>query len=133
VSAWFRTHPERRLDGRLRAGSVDGTLLYDQGVSVALFGNPRLRAQEQRCKRHGTVPRATATGFQATAGLDGVRLLSLGMMGAAEVAEYGYRATMQGRVIAVPGIQNRIGTQAGLLQPRSLMRALVCRIQAKPE
>ena len=77
-------------------------------------------------------PGLTATGFQATAGLEGVRLFKLGMMDAAEVAHYGYRAMMQGRAIAVPGIKNRIGAHASRFLPRALMRVIVHQIQKKP-
>ena len=76
-------------------------------------------------------PGPTATNFQATAGLEGVRLLKLGMMDAAEVAHYGYRALIQGRAIAVPGIKNRIGAHAGRFLPRALMRVIVHQIQKK--
>lgn len=65
-------------------------------------------------------PGATWTGFQERANIGNVRLLRFGVMQAAAVAEYGYRAMMSGKRVAVPGLINQLQVMAARFLPVSL-------------
>ncbi len=70
------------------------------------------------------------TGFQQRSGLEGARMLKSPMVMTAEaVAEYGYKATMNGKVIAIAGLLNRLMAWSTRLSPRSLSRALARSVQ----
>jgi short-subunit dehydrogenase len=71
-------------------------------------------------------PGATRTGFQAAAGLPGVRALQRGaVMDAAEVADAIYRGAIAGRRLVIPGLLNRLHVQGLRLAPRRLVTRLV--------
>jgi short-subunit dehydrogenase len=71
-------------------------------------------------------PGATATGFQAAAGLPGLRTAQRGiMMDVAAVADATYRGTLAGRRLVIPGWFNRVHLQALRLAPRRLLTRLV--------
>lgn len=75
-------------------------------------------------------PGPTATGFVEKAELGRSGLFkNLKSMTAANVAEYGYRSLMSGKVIAVPGLMNKLGALLSQLMPRKLVRETVYRIQ----
>lgn len=77
-------------------------------------------------------PGPTKTEFQQTADMESSRLLRLGLTGARPVAELGYRAMERGRVVAVPGLMNRLGAFAVRLSPRAVIRPLVKSINEAP-
>jgi short-subunit dehydrogenase len=66
-------------------------------------------------------PGATKTEFQKRANMENVRLLKFGVMDAADVAEFGYRAMMAGKTVAVPGLFNKAQVLLVRLLPRSAM------------
>lgn len=70
-------------------------------------------------------PNATATEFAEVATMDGVRSFRGFVASARDVAEYGYKAMMHGKPVAVPGMANRLLVH-GLL--RFFPRGLVTRI-----
>jgi short-subunit dehydrogenase len=71
-------------------------------------------------------PGATRTGFQAAAGLPGVRALQRGVvMDAADVADAIYRGAIAGRRLVIPGLLNRLHVQGLRLAPRRLVTRLV--------
>ncbi|MFW6223999.1 MAG: SDR family NAD(P)-dependent oxidoreductase [Spirochaetota bacterium] len=75
-------------------------------------------------------PGPTSSGFQERAGMEGSKLLKFGTMSSRTVAEYGYRALMRGKRVAVPGFSNRLGTLAPRLLPRRIITKAVGSLQA---
>jgi short-subunit dehydrogenase len=63
-------------------------------------------------------PGPTRTEFAATAEIEMSRLFAAGAATAADVAEFGYDATMKGRRVAIPGMVNKIVAQANRIAPR---------------
>jgi hypothetical protein len=70
-------------------------------------------------------PGVTATGFQARAQSADSRLIRFGMQDARFVAEAGYRAMVQGKAVAIPGVANRLLTLLVRLSPRFVVRRVV--------
>ena len=70
-------------------------------------------------------PGATHTGFAKRAGNDKTRLFKqLGAMSAEKVALGGYRAVMEGRTLAISGLQNWVVAQSTRFAPRKLVTAI---------
>ena len=69
-------------------------------------------------------PGPTATNFVAAAGMHTSRLFNRNAMSAAQVAEIGYRAFRQGRVICVTGPRNQLLAFATRLAPRAVARKI---------
>ena len=66
-------------------------------------------------------PGPTRTGFATVARVTRSRLFTLfGSADAADVAEFGFRAMMDGQRVAIPGIKNKIVAQANRFAPRAL-------------
>ena len=85
-----------------------GNELRDSGVTVTCF-----------------CPGATETGFARRAGNDKTRVFKrLGAMKAEKVALDGYRAVMEGRTLAISGLQNWAGVEALRFGPRKLVTAV---------
>jgi len=77
-------------------------------------------------------PGPTASDFQRRAAIEHVKLVknkSLGMMSSRAVAEIGYRGMMQGKVIVIPGIMNKLGVQSLRLGPRAIVRKAARKLQ----
>jgi short-subunit dehydrogenase len=75
-------------------------------------------------------PGPTATGFQAAANLESSRIVSLLRKATSRsVAEAGYEAMMAGKVVAIPGVSNKISALAPRLFPRASIRRVVRAIQ----
>jgi len=73
-------------------------------------------------------PGPTRTDFATSAHVTNSRLFTLfGSADAADVAEYGFRAMMEGTRVAIPGIKNKIVAQANRFAPRAIT-AKVARI-----
>lgn len=72
-------------------------------------------------------PGPTATHFQEAAHAESVSVFQGKLPTADEVASYGYKAMLKGKVVAIPGLGNKL--QASIVLPRSLKRNLVDRIQ----
>jgi short-subunit dehydrogenase len=71
-------------------------------------------------------PGATRTGFQAAAGIPGLRVLQRGvLMDAGAVADAIYRGTIAGRRLVIPGLLNRLHLQVLRLAPRRLVTRFV--------
>lgn len=71
-------------------------------------------------------PGPTQSQFQASASMENSRLVkNRSLPLARDVAEYGFRALMNGKVIAIPGIKNKIQTWAPRFLPRSIVRKIV--------
>lgn len=77
-------------------------------------------------------PGPTTSGFQAAAEIDGIALFESGKLPtSAQVAEYGYKAMMKGKSVAIHGISNRVMTTATRFIPRSLIVKAVRKVQDK--
>lgn len=77
-------------------------------------------------------PGPTESGFQQAANLGDVSLFdTLKIPTSKMVAEYGYKALMQGKVVAVHGSMNKIFSSTVGLLPRGLVRKLVKKLQQK--
>jgi short-subunit dehydrogenase len=70
-------------------------------------------------------PGATATGFAKRAGTENSRLFKkLGAMSVEKVALDGYRAVMEGRGLAISGVQNWLVAESVRFAPRRLVTAI---------
>ena len=76
-------------------------------------------------------PGPTLTDFQRRAKIERIRLMKskLLMMTAREVAEIGYLAFLEGKVIVIPGLFNKIGAQSVRISPRSMVRKVTRKLQ----
>ncbi len=75
-------------------------------------------------------PGPTKTGFEVAAELDSSGLFKhLKNASAKDVAEYGYSSLLKKKVIAIPGVMNKLIAFASKLSPRFLVRKLVYAIQ----
>ncbi|SDM99636.1 hypothetical protein SAMN04487949_3108 [Halogranum gelatinilyticum] len=73
-------------------------------------------------------PGATSTKFDERAGVTDTPLFQGDVASAADVAETGYRATMQGKPVVVHGWKNKLLTLAVRFSPRSTIRKVVKRM-----
>lgn len=70
-------------------------------------------------------PGPTKSGFQAKADIENSRILkSLPIATSVSVAKYGFKAMMNGTVVAVPGLMNKIGALSPRFTPRSWARKI---------
>ena len=77
-------------------------------------------------------PGPTATGFQHRAAMEESKLVKdREIMDAAAVAQIGYEGMMQGKSIVIPGLRNKLTTEAPRVLPRRLMTRLVRRSQER--
>ncbi len=75
-------------------------------------------------------PGPTRTGFAEVANMTQSRLFTMMRpMSSRKVAEIGYRGTMSGRRIVIPGLKNRMLVQSLRISPRKAVTALVRRFQ----
>jgi len=74
-------------------------------------------------------PGPTATEFHSVAGTDAQPLASgVLSMSAQAVAEAGYRAMKRGKLIEIPGVQNKVGAQTIRIAPRRVVLKVVRRL-----
>jgi hypothetical protein len=73
-------------------------------------------------------PGATATEFAQVAGNDKSSLFKGGVADSVSVARHGYRAMHAGKVIAIPGVKNKLTAQSPRFAPRSIVRAVAARL-----
>lgn len=76
-------------------------------------------------------PGPTETAFQRRAKIERIRLVKsrIGVMSARAVAETGYRGFLEGKVIIIPGLLNKIGAQSVRLSPRAMVRKVTRKLQ----
>lgn len=75
-------------------------------------------------------PGPTQSGFQESASLQDSKLFSgKNVPAAREVALFGYRSMMKGRMVAIHGIKNKILSQSIRLAPRAIVPKITRRIQ----
>lgn len=76
-------------------------------------------------------PGPTESGFQSAAEMEGSRLVNLlSMPSSRRVAEYGFRAMMKGKRVAVHGLLNKLLAFSVRFTPRRMLTAMVRRLQA---
>ena len=73
-------------------------------------------------------PGATATEFGHVSGNAKSRLFQIGAMPAPPVARFAYKAMMAGKVVAIPGLRNKLGLQIQRIGSRRLVRAVTARL-----
>lgn len=76
-------------------------------------------------------PGSTESGFHAAAIGEGKKLKERILPSAREIAEYGFRAMMKGKSVAIPGIKNTIMATSVRFLPRSLVVKAARKIQEK--
>lgn len=77
-------------------------------------------------------PGPTASGFQANANMENMAIFdNLKVPTSATVAEYGYRALMDGKAVAVEGFANKLFPFVVRLFPRFMVRQVVMKVQQK--
>lgn len=76
-------------------------------------------------------PGATRTEFQERANAENMQLLRFGTASARSVAAYGFRAMMSGKVIAIPGLSNKLLRQSIRITPHGVVRRVVRFINGK--
>ena len=77
-------------------------------------------------------PGPTQSGFQAVAGIEETRLVKARRMpGSRDVAEYGYRAMLRGKPVAIHGWLNRLLVFSVRLSPRAWVVAVARFLQDK--
>jgi uncharacterized protein len=75
-------------------------------------------------------PGPTASGFQAAASIENSKLVNgKKLPSSKQVAEYGYRAMLKGKVVAVEGFMNNLMAASVSFVPRSMVRKMVKKIQ----
>ena len=76
-------------------------------------------------------PGPTLSGFQKAAGMDSSLLFKMKVPGSLEVAEYGYKAFVAKKPVAVHGLLNKFLALSTRFTPRFLMVKVVRRLQEK--
>jgi short-subunit dehydrogenase len=77
-------------------------------------------------------PGATESGFQAASNMEESRLVKDRKLPTSkEVAEYGYKALMKGKAVAIPGMFNNLLVQSVRFTPRSLVVKIARMIQER--
>jgi short-subunit dehydrogenase len=120
--------------GRDRGGilNVASTAGFQPGPGMAVYFATKayllslteaLAEELRKTSLHVTclAPGPTATGFGADSGMERSRLFRMGTMDAATVAAAGHRGFRRGKVLVVPGIQNRMVPLSVRFGPRRLV------------
>ncbi|HET9255246.1 MAG TPA: SDR family oxidoreductase [Pseudonocardiaceae bacterium] len=131
LPAMIRRRRGRVLNVSSSAGFLPGPYMATYYASKAyVLSFTEALAQEL----HGTgvtatalCPGATATEFAAAAEMGSAALFK-GVMAAAPVARYGYRAMLAGKTVAVPGVTMKLALQSLRVSPRWLARRLAGRL-----
>jgi uncharacterized protein len=93
------------------------TKAYVTSFSVALSSE----LEETGVKVTALCPGPTRTEFQKTAHIENAKIGRMYIMEAKEVAEFGYRELHRGKVLAIPGIRNKLLTSTAVFTPRFLL------------
>ena len=77
-------------------------------------------------------PGPTLSGFQEAASVKGVKLFEhKGLPTSAQVAEYGYKAMIKGKTVAIHGIQNLLMVTSVRFVPRNMVSRIVKMVQGR--
>jgi short-subunit dehydrogenase len=75
-------------------------------------------------------PGPTSTEFGEVAGSSKSNLFKRHLADAASVARHGYRAMLAGKVVAIPGLQNKLSVQSVRIAPRAAVRAISAKLNS---
>ena len=78
-------------------------------------------------------PGPTATEFGAVANSDRTNLFRRGVANAPSVAGHAYRAMLAGKVVAIPGLMNKLIVQSVRISPRALLRSIAAGLNSGRE
>jgi short-subunit dehydrogenase len=129
LPAMLARHSGRIMNVASTAGFQPGPLMavyyatkaYVISFSEAIANETRNSGVSVTC----FCPGATDTGFAKRAGNDKSRVFQqFGAMSAEKVALDGYRAVMEGRTLAISGVQNWVVAQSTRFAPRKLVTAI---------
>lgn len=122
--------PQMVQRGRGRILNVASMAAFQPGPLMAVYYATKAyvlsfsEAIAEELRRTGVTvtvlcPGPTATGFQKTANLGSEPLLKvMKPVSSMEIAKAGYRATMRGQRVVVPGIKNKLAVQSLRVSPR---------------
>ena len=131
----------RRGGGKIL--NVASTASFQPGPTMSVYFATKAfvlsfsEAVNNEVREHGITvtalcPGATQSGFQAAASMQDSKLFAGNNFPTSrEVAEYGYRAMMKGKAVAIHGFKNSIMANSVRFAPRSLVVKIARQIQAK--
>jgi len=137
VSLTRLTLPGMLARRRGRILNVASTAGFAPGPGMAVYYATKAfvvsfsESLSEECRNTGVTitalcPGPTRTGFQRRAGIDRINLTRrFFMMNAAEVAEAGLRAAQSGKVLAIPGLLNKLLVRGIQYAPRWSVRSAV--------
>ncbi|CAN7219263.1 SDR family NAD(P)-dependent oxidoreductase [Rossellomorea sp. LjRoot5] len=130
-----------RKNGRIL--NVASTAAFQPGPLMAVYYATKAyvlsfsEALANEWAKHGVkvtalCPGATKTGFSDAAELQSSKLFQSGVMSVEDVVEEGYKQMMtKDKVVIVPGMKNRILTQAIRFMPRKMVTNIVRKVQER--
>jgi short-subunit dehydrogenase len=133
---------EMKQRGSGRIMNVSSTAAFQPGPLMAVYYATKAYVQSfseaiaNELKGSGVTvtslcPGPTESGFQDAADINNTILVKgRKLPTSAEVASYGYKAMMNGKIIAVHGLLNKIGAQSYRFAPRKVIVSAIRRIQA---
>lgn len=135
------------LPGMMAAGSgkilnVASTAAFQPGPTMAVYFATKAyvlsfsEALNEEVSGKGITvtalcPGSTESGFHAAAIGEGKKLKERSLPSSREIAEYGFRAMMKGKPVAIPGLKNTLMATAVRFLPRSFVVKAAGRIQKK--
>ena len=131
----------RRGGGKIL--NVASTASFQPGPTMSVYFATKAfvlsfsEAVNNEVREHGITvtalcPGATQSGFQAAASMQDSKLFAGNNFPTSrEVAEYGYRAMMKGKAVAIHGFKNSIMANSVRFAPRSLVVKIARQMQAK--
>jgi len=123
--------------------NVASTASFQPGPTMSVYFATKAfvlsfsEAVNNEVREHGITvtalcPGATQSGFQAAASMQDSKLFAGNNFPTSrEVAEFGYRAMMKGKAVAIHGFKNSIMANSVRFAPRSLVVKIARQIQAK--
>lgn len=136
----FGTDMVERKSGRIM--NVSSTAAFQPGPLMAVYYATKHYVQAysealyEEWRSYGVsvtalCPGATASGFQSAADMEGSRLFQGKLPTSLEVAEFGYKAMMQGKIVAIHGKMNALMAQSIKFTPKKLALKIVRKLQEK--
>jgi uncharacterized protein len=135
--------PEMIKKGKGKIMNVASTAAFQSGPTMAVYYATKAyvlsfsEAVDNEVRNKGITvtalcPGATESGFQAAAALEESRLFKdRKLPSSREVAEYGYKAMMKGKTVAIHGLMNAIMANSVRFAPRSLVVKVTRKMQEK--
>ena len=133
----------KRGEGKIM--NVASTAAFQPGPTMAVYYATKAYVlhfseaiNNEVCDKGITVtalcPGATESGFQAAAAMEDSKLVKEKKLPSSkEVAQYGYKAMMKGKTVAIHGFKNRLLVSSVRITPRAAVVKLVRNLQNKAE